>query len=36
MPVAGDLAEQLNTVATVMRGGAAARGGESSSTTTVE
>ena len=30
MPVAGDLAEQLNTVATVMRGGAAARIGEGS------
>ena len=28
MPVAGDLAEQLNTVATVMRGGAVARSGE--------
>jgi len=27
MPVAGDLAEQLNTVATVMRGGAVARSG---------
>ena len=36
MPVAGDLAEQLNTVATVMRGGAVARSGYGSEPATAE